>query len=75
MAYGDFKALTRRTPSDKILCDKAFNFAKNLKYDGYQRGFASIVHKCFDKKFVSLGEKSASRGTSKNEIMSSKELP
>ena len=57
------------------MCDKAFNFAKNLKYDGYQRGFASIVHKCFDKKFVSLGEKSASRGTSKNEIMSSKELP
>ena len=43
MAYGDFKALTRRTPSDKILCDKAFNFAKNPKYDGYQRGFASIV--------------------------------
>ena len=25
--------------------DKAFNIAKNPKYDGYQRGFASIVYK------------------------------
>ena len=31
MAYGDFKDLTRRTASDKILCGKAFNVAKNLK--------------------------------------------
>ena len=37
MTYGDFKDLTRRTASDKILGDKAFNIAKNLKYDGYQR--------------------------------------
>ena len=50
MAYGDFKDLTRRTASDKILHDKAFNIAKNLKYDGCQRGLASIVHKFFDKK-------------------------
>ena len=35
MAYGDFKDLARRTASDKILCDKAFNIAKNPKYDGY----------------------------------------
>ena len=40
MAYGD---LPRRTESDKVLADKAFNVAKNLKYDGYQRGFASII--------------------------------
>ena len=38
MAYGDFKDLARRTASDKILLDKAFNVAKNQKYDGYQRG-------------------------------------
>ena len=31
MAYGDFKDLTRRTASDKILRDKAFNIAKNPK--------------------------------------------
>ena len=37
MAYGDFKDLTRRTAYDQILRDKAFNIAKNLKNDGYQR--------------------------------------
>ena len=40
MAYGDFKELTRRTASDKILRDKAFNIAKNPKYGGYQRRLA-----------------------------------
>ena len=47
MAYGDFKDLTRRTASDKILRDKAFNIAKNPKYDGYQRGLASIIYNFF----------------------------
>ena len=45
MAYGDFKNITRRTPSDEILHDKAFNIAKIPKYDGYQRGFVSTVYK------------------------------
>ena len=49
MAYGDFKDLTRRTASDKILCDKAFNIAKNPKYDGYPRGLASMVYKFLSK--------------------------
>ena len=53
MAYGDFKDLPRRTASDKILRDKAFNIAKKPKYDRYQRGFASMVDKLFDKN--SLG--------------------
>ena len=44
MAYGDFKDLTRRTASDKILRDKAFNIAKNPKYDEYQKGLASMVY-------------------------------
>ena len=35
MTYGDFKDLPRRTASDKILRDKAFNIAKNPKYDVY----------------------------------------
>ena len=35
MAYGNFKDLTRRAASDKILRDKAFNIAKNTKYEGY----------------------------------------
>ena len=38
MAYGDFKYLARRTASDKVLRDKAFNIAINPNYDGYQRG-------------------------------------
>ena len=50
MANGDFKDLARRTASDKVLRDKAFNIAKNPKYNGYQRGLASMAYKCFDKK-------------------------
>ena len=50
MAYGHFKDLKRRTACDKILRDKAFNSAKNPKYDGYQRGLASMVYNFFDKK-------------------------
>ena len=45
MAYGDFKYLTRRTASDKILRDKAFNIPKNPKYHGYQCGLASMAYK------------------------------
>ena len=48
-AYGDFKDLARRTTSDKVLKDKAFNIAKNPKNDGYQKGLASMVYKFFDK--------------------------
>ena len=60
MAYGDFKDLAKRTASDKVLRDKAFNIAKNPKYDGYQRGLASIVYKFFDKKSSGTGIKSMS---------------
>ena len=55
MAYGDFTDLKRRTASDKILRDKAFNIAKTTKYDGYQRGLASMVYKFFDKKSTGGG--------------------
>ena len=54
MASKDFKGLTRRTASDKILCDKAFNIAENPKYDGYQKDFASIIHIFFNKKLLLL---------------------
>ena len=50
MANGDFKDLNGKTLADKVLRDKAFNNAKDPKYDGYQRGLASMVYKCFDKK-------------------------
>ena len=49
MAYGAFKDLARRRASDKALKDKAFNIAKNLKYDGYQRRLASMICKLFIK--------------------------
>ena len=35
---------------NRFLRDKGFNIAKNRKYDGHQRGVASMVYKCFDKK-------------------------
>ena len=49
-AYADHKDLINRTKSDKVLRDKAYNIASNPKYDGYQRGLASMVYKFFDKK-------------------------
>ena len=69
MAYGDFKDLKRRTGSDKILRDKALNIAKSPKYDGYQRGIASMVYKFFDKNSASLTDISVSgSGAANNEI-------
>ena len=71
MAYGDFKHLKKRTAADKVLSDKAFNIAKNPKYDGYQRGLASMIYKFFDKKTkgsgVTLSNKSAIKSIPQNE--------
>ena len=50
MDHADFKGLTRRAASDKILRDKRFNIPKNPKYGGYQHGLTSLVNKLFDKK-------------------------
>ena len=47
MAYDNSKDLAKRTHSDKVLRDKAFKFASDPKYDGYQRGLASMVYKFF----------------------------
>ena len=47
MTYGDFK----------VLKHKAFKVASNPKYDGYQRGLASMVYKFFDKKSKGSGIK------------------
>ena len=54
MAYGNFKDLARRTTSDKMLRDKAFDIAKNPKYDGYQRDLASIVYTFMIKDLLAL---------------------
>ena len=45
MAHADFEDLDRKTTANK-----AFNIAKNPKYDGYQHGLASMVYNFFDKK-------------------------
>ena len=50
MGYGDFNDLARRAASDRALHDKAFNIAKNPKYDEYQRGLVCMVYNFFDKK-------------------------
>ena len=68
MAYRDFKDLKRRTFSDKVLRDKTFNIAKSPKYDGYQRGLASMVYKCFDKN-------SKGSGVVNNEVKQNLQLP
>ena len=64
-----------RTASDKVLRDKAFNIAKNPKYDEYQRGLASIIYKFFDNKSASLPDKSVSgSGIANNEIKQNLQL-
>ena len=72
MVNGDFKDLTKRTAADKVLRNKAFNIAKDPKYDGYQRGLASMVYKFFDKKtkvsgVTTLANKSAIKSIPQNE--------
>ena len=66
MAYIDFKDFSRRTASDKVfLPDKAFNIAKNPKYDGFQRCIAVVAYELFDK---------TSSGPIKSKIMSNQQL-
>ena len=56
-AYSDSKDLKKRTVADKIFKNKAFDIAKDPKYDGYQRGLASMVYKFFDSKVSGSGAK------------------
>ena len=55
MACGNFKDLARRTSSNNILRDKAFNITKNPNYDGYQIGLTSMAYKFLDKKSAGGG--------------------
>ena len=55
MAYCKLKDLGKITQPDKVLKDKAFKIANDPKYDGYQRGLASMVYKFFDKKYRGSG--------------------
>ena len=74
MTYGDFKDLVRKVASGKVLRNKAFNIAKNSKYDGYQRGLASMVYKFFDKKSTGSGVPTLANNEIKQNLQSAEEL-
>ena len=61
-AYSDSKDVTKRTVADNILKNKAHDIAKDPKYDGYQRGLASMVYNFFDSKVASPDKKSVGSG-------------
>ena len=75
MAYGKSKDLTKRTKLDKVLKDKAFKIASDPKYDGYQRGLASMVYKFFDKRSASLNKSSGSGIANEANYQLANELP
>ena len=74
-SYSDSKDLTKRTVADKILRNRAFNIAKDPKYDGYQRGLASMVYKFFDKKSEGNGAKYVNTKLAPQNQQLAEELP
>ena len=62
--YADHKDLINRTEADKVLRDKAYDIASNPKYDGFQRGLASMVYRFFDKKSSGSGFKKLKNSSS-----------
>ena len=52
--YGKTKDLIKRTQSDRVLKDKEFKIASDPKYDGYERGLASMVYKSLKEVIFSL---------------------
>ena len=73
-AYADHKDLINRTEADKVLRDKAYDIASNPKYDGYQRGLASMVYKFFDKKSMGSGFKKLKNTAKSNSSILTDEL-
>ena len=69
MVYGKSKDLTKTTQSDKVLRDKAFKIASNLRYDGCQREIASMVYKIFDKKSSGSGVEAEPNYQLANELL------
>ena len=72
--YADHKDLINRTEADTGLRDKAYDIASNPKYDGYQRGLASMVYKFFDKKSMGSGFKKLKNTTKSNSSILADEL-
>ena len=48
-AYHYTKGLANRTISIKILKDRGYEIARNLKYDGYKRGLTDTMYKIFGR--------------------------
>ena len=66
-AYAKYKDVENRLISDQKLRNRAYDFASNPKYDGYQRGLASMVYAFFDSKVAPLDKKTMSgKGNAKH---------
>ena len=74
-SYSDSKDLTKRTVADKVLRNRAFNIAKDPKYDEYQRGLASMVYNFFDKKSEGSGAKHVNTKLAPQNQQLAEELP
>ena len=66
LAYNKFKDLKKTTQSDIGVKNKALKIASNSKYNGYERGLASMVYKFFDKKSKGSGLKENQGNFSQN---------
>ena len=53
-AYAKYKDRANRKQSDIALKNKAINIATDPRFNGYQRGLASMVYKFFNKKLKDL---------------------
>ena len=66
-AYTKYKDIENRLISDQKLKNSAYDIARNPKYDGYQRGLASMVYKFFGSKVAPLDKKTMSgKGNAKH---------
>ena len=66
-AYAKYKDVENRLISDQKLRNSAYDTGSNPKYDGYQRGLASMVYKFFDSKVAPLDKKTMSgKGNTKH---------
>ena len=65
--YSDSKDLAKRTISDKIFKNRAYEIARNRGYDDYQRALASMFYKFFDKKAGSGAIATSKAGINVNE--------
>ena len=66
-AYAKYKDVENRLISHQKLRNSAYDIAGNPKYDGYQRGLASMVYKFFDSKVAPLDKETMSgKGNAKS---------